>query len=192
GPLHPHRRRAARLQLPAVAARLHRALLHRHALARFQRAGARGSLRVVPAAGAALRPHQRAAARRRAGLAGRLRAGSAPADRMLRTRVITAAVILLVLVGMIFFAPPAAWSLFVLAIALAGLWEWSRLCGLPPATQSVYLLLCGALGGAAWVLHLRAPASAFHEAGLAVLAVAAAFWIFVAPLWLRFRWRPAP
>jgi phosphatidate cytidylyltransferase len=111
---------------------------------------------------------------------------------MLRTRVITAAVILLVRVGMIFFAPPAAWSLFVLAIALAGLWEWSRLCGLPPATQSVYLLLCGALGGAAWVLHLRAPASVFHEAGLAVLAVAAAFWIFVAPLWLRFRWRPAP
>jgi phosphatidate cytidylyltransferase len=111
---------------------------------------------------------------------------------MLRTRVITAVVILLVLVGMIFFAPPAAWSLFVLAIALAGLWEWSRLCGLAPTGQSAYLLLCGALGGAAWMLHLRAPASVFHEASLAVLAVAAAFWVFVAPLWLRLRWRPAP
>jgi len=111
---------------------------------------------------------------------------------MLRTRVITAVVILLVLVGMIFFAPPAAWSLFVLAIGLAGSWEWSRLCGLAPTPQSVYLLLCGALGGAVWMLHLRAPASVFHEASLAALAVAAVFWLFVAPLWLRFRLRPAP
>ncbi len=30
GPVHPHRRRAAHQQLPAVAARLHRALLHRY------------------------------------------------------------------------------------------------------------------------------------------------------------------
>ena len=111
---------------------------------------------------------------------------------MLRTRVITAVVVLLVLVGMLFFASPAGWSLFVLAIALAGLWEWSRLCGLTPVAQSIYLLLSGGLGGAAWMAYLRAPEETFRAIALVALAVAAVFWIVVAPLWLRFKWRPAP
>jgi phosphatidate cytidylyltransferase len=111
---------------------------------------------------------------------------------MLRTRVITAVVVLLVLLGMLFFASPAAWSLFVLAIALAGCWEWSRLCGLAPTAQSVFLLLSGGLGGAAWMVYLRAPGETFRAIGLVVLAVSAVFWIVVAPLWLRNKWRPAP
>ena len=111
---------------------------------------------------------------------------------MLRTRVITAVVILLVLVGMVFFAPPNAWSLFVLAIALAGCWEWSRLCGFSRAAQSIYLLLTGVLGGALWMVQLRAPEALFREIAVAVFVLAAVFWIVVAPLWLRGKWRPAP
>ena len=49
-------------QLPALAARLHRALFHRPALAGFRRGRARRRDRVVPRARAALRPHQRAGA----------------------------------------------------------------------------------------------------------------------------------
>ena len=111
---------------------------------------------------------------------------------MLRTRVITAVLILLVLVGMVFFAPPHAWSLFVLAIALAGCWEWSRLCGFGRGAQSIYLILTGALGGALWMLDLRAPESLFREVAAGVFVVAAVFWIAVAPFWLRNKWRPAP
>jgi phosphatidate cytidylyltransferase len=111
---------------------------------------------------------------------------------MLRTRVITAVVVLLVLVGMLFYASSAAWSLFVLAIALGGCWEWSRLCGLSPAAQSVFLLLSGGLGGAGWMLYLRGSEDLFRIVGMALLVVAAVFWIVVAPLWLRYKWRPAP
>jgi len=111
---------------------------------------------------------------------------------MLRTRVITAVVVLLVLVGMLFLASPTVWSLFVLAIALGGCWEWSRLSGLSTTGQSVFLLLSGALGGAAWLVYLRAPEETFRAVGLCVLAVSAVFWIVVAPLWLRNKWRPAP
>jgi len=111
---------------------------------------------------------------------------------MLRTRVITAVVILLVLVGMLFFAPASAWGLFVLAIALAACWEWSRLCGLGRTGQSIYLLLSGALAGAAWIMQLRLPESLFRDIALVGLAFAAAFWIVVALPWLRFKWRPAP
>ena len=111
---------------------------------------------------------------------------------MLRTRVITSIVVLVILVGMLFFASPYAWSLFVLAVALAACWEWSRLCGLNRAGQSAYLVLSGALGGAAWMLHLRAPEGLFREIALVELALAAVFWIAVALPWLRFQWRPAP
>ncbi len=89
GPVHPHRRRAAHLQLPAVAARVHRALLHRPAVARLRRRGARRGDRVVPEPRAALRPHERAGA-----------GGAAPAydchleQPMLKTRILTAAVLI--------------------------------------------------------------------------------------------------
>jgi phosphatidate cytidylyltransferase len=111
---------------------------------------------------------------------------------MLRTRIITSVVILLVLVGMVFFAPANAWSFFVLAIALAACWEWSRLCGFTPAAQSAYLVLSGVLGGASWMLQVRAPEAFFHDVALGVLLPAALFWIFVAPAWLGLRWRPSP
>jgi phosphatidate cytidylyltransferase len=111
---------------------------------------------------------------------------------MLRTRVITAVVILVLVVGMLFFASPHLWSLFALAVALAACWEWSRLCGLDRTGQSVYLLLSGILGGAAWVAYLRASDPVFRDVMLAVFAVSALFWVLVAPAWLRMKWRPGP
>ena len=62
-PLHPHRRRAADQQFPALAARVHRALFHRHAVAGLRRGRPRRRDRLVPPARAALRPHERAARR---------------------------------------------------------------------------------------------------------------------------------
>lgn len=109
---------------------------------------------------------------------------------MLRTRVITAVALLVVVLGMLFFAPPGAWALFVLLIALAACWEWSRLCGLGRTGQALYLLFTGTLGGAVWVLHLRASEAMFRDLALAVFWIAAVFWIVVAPSWLRFKWRP--
>jgi phosphatidate cytidylyltransferase len=77
-------------------------------------------------------------------------------------------------------------------VALAGCWEWSRLCGLGRTGQAIYLVLSGALGGAAWIFYMRAPDEQFRQVALIVLAVAAVFWIAIAVPWLRLRWRPAP
>ncbi len=94
--------------------------------------------------------------------------------------------------GMLFLAPAAGWSLFALAIALVAVWEWSRLAKLPAAAQGVYLALSGALGAAAWLASLRLPASEFLVLARGVFGVAAVFWFVVAPLWLARGWRPGP
>lgn len=109
---------------------------------------------------------------------------------MLKTRVITAVAALVVLVGMLFFASATVWSLFVLAIALAGCWEWSRMSGLARTGQSAFLLLSGAIGGALWLTYLRAPDTLFASAAAIAFIVAALFWVLAAPIWLAKKARP--
>jgi phosphatidate cytidylyltransferase len=111
---------------------------------------------------------------------------------VLRTRVITAVVILLLLLGMLFLASPIVWSIFVLAIALAGCWEWSGMSGLGSRGQAIFLALSGAIGGALWLLYLRAPDSLFISVASIAFLIAAAFWIVLAPIWLALKARPAP
>ena len=111
---------------------------------------------------------------------------------MLLTRVITAVVILVILVGMLFFASPIVWSLFVLAIALLACWEWSRMCSLGVRGQSIYLASSGAVGAAFWLLYARDAAGAFMAAASTAFLFATAFWIIAAPLWLARKARPSP
>jgi phosphatidate cytidylyltransferase len=111
---------------------------------------------------------------------------------VLRTRVITAVAILPVVLGMLFFAAPAAWSLFALAIALLACWEWSRLCGFSPAGQGAYLLASGAVGAYLWLLYLHQVAGDFTALAVTGFILATAFWLFAAPYWLARAARPSP
>jgi phosphatidate cytidylyltransferase len=111
---------------------------------------------------------------------------------VLRTRVITAVIVLLVLVGMLFFASAMAWSLFMLAVALAGCWEWSRMAGLSPRGQSVFLFMSGVIGAAFWLLYARDADGVFMSAASTAFVFAAVFWIVAAPVWLARKARPGP
>ena len=111
---------------------------------------------------------------------------------MLRTRVITAVAILPVVLGMLFLAAPALWSLFALAIALVGCWEWSRMSVLSPRARNIYLALSGAVGGALWLLYIREGGPLFARVAMAGFVLAALFWIVAAPLWLAKKMRPPP
>jgi phosphatidate cytidylyltransferase len=111
---------------------------------------------------------------------------------MLATRVITAVVALVVVVGMVFLAPRALWSLFMLAVALVSCWEWSRLCGLGEPARIAYLVLSVAAGAALWACSIAAPAALFARFSLALFAAAAIFWVAVAPFWIGGHWKPVP
>ena len=111
---------------------------------------------------------------------------------MLLTRVLTALAILPVVLGMLFFAPPAWWGLFMLVIALLACWEWSRMCGLTSAGQGLYLAASGAIGAFLWLLYLSLVPGNFAAMALTCFIVATGFWIGGVPLWLAQRLRPSP
>jgi phosphatidate cytidylyltransferase len=107
---------------------------------------------------------------------------------MLRLRVVTALVLVGLLVPAIFFLDDKSWGFLTAVITgLAG-WEFARLArfcrkgqvafGILVASLSVLMALTlSNLGIARWVL-LLSPFSV-------------AFWVGIAPFWLRYRWSPS-
>ncbi|HEX4943989.1 MAG TPA: phosphatidate cytidylyltransferase [Usitatibacteraceae bacterium] len=111
---------------------------------------------------------------------------------MLKTRVLTAIALLPLVLGMLFFSGPAAWTAFATAIALVSCWEWSRLCGFGRGSRGLYLLLCAAIALALATASLRGPEHVFANVAQASFVAAACFWIFAVPAWLALRLRPEP
>jgi len=94
---------------------------------------------------------------------------------MLKTRVITALVLLAVLLPILFLLPPIYIGAFFLVALLAAAWEWSRLLA-PEARRAawIYALFCLAI-----ILFLLGMQNVSWQFALLLLAVI--FWLLVAP-----------
>jgi phosphatidate cytidylyltransferase len=112
---------------------------------------------------------------------------------MLRTRVITAFVLLGLLLPSLFYLSQAHWALLVAAFIGVGAWEWGALlrwneiqrrllgCVVALACVGVALIAPDAIG--ATEIHEYAPAWV-----IAVYGIASIFWCLLIPFWLRTRW----
>ncbi len=98
-------------------------------------------------------------------------------------RVITAVVLLAVFVPALFFATPLFWALLIALVAGAAGYEWARISAFPAYMPAVYGLGMSALS----VIVYFMPGHA--QAMLILFAMAAIFWVLVAPLWLANRLR---
>jgi len=124
---------------------------------------------------------------------------------MLKTRVITAVVLLAVLLAALFFLPPLGWAVFCALICALAAWEWGGLAGWGGKARVVYGIVLGCLCltvSLGVVLDLETMlaceaslcliAWALHELGLWVLALlfllATLFWLLVVPFWLWRKW----
>ncbi|NJD25496.1 MAG: phosphatidate cytidylyltransferase [Betaproteobacteria bacterium] len=105
---------------------------------------------------------------------------------MLRTRIITALAIAALLVPAIFFLDRTAWAVVTGLITAIGGWEFGRLSGFCPTGQWRYGALVGLLTLAA--ATGLSPAE-LDAAGHGLMLLSAAFWIGLAPFWLRARWQ---
>ena len=108
--------------------------------------------------------------------------------------MITAVVLLAAFLLALFFLPPLGWLVFVSAVAAVGAWEWG---GLMTAGETLRSVLAAALLVVCAAVSVLDPAAVGLEAdsapagwptGAVFYLPAAAFWLLVAPLWLRRRW----
>jgi len=112
---------------------------------------------------------------------------------MLKTRVITALVLLALLLPALFYLPQSAWALLVAAFIGIGAWEWGALLGWRSAGRIALGLVTALLCAAVSVLD---PAAIGVEGStglspawvLVAYAIAAAFWCLVMPFWLQKKW----
>jgi phosphatidate cytidylyltransferase len=108
---------------------------------------------------------------------------------MLKTRVLTAAVLIPAVLAALFLLPPLGWGIVMLGIIAVAAHEWARLVGFAKTAQWL-LATATLLIGVALLL----PATAGFARGwpdtlvFAVCGIAALFWIVVAPPWVIARW----
>ncbi len=92
---------------------------------------------------------------------------------MLKTRVITAVILLAVLVPVTLFAPPAAFAAMMAFAVVFAAWEWARLLNLGGVALLVYVAILGAaLVGSTVRFGLHVPG---------LYLASAIFWVFVGP-----------
>ena len=112
---------------------------------------------------------------------------------MLKTRVITALVLVGALLPSLFWLPQAAWALLTAAVIGVAAWEWGALLGWQQGARRLLgvatALICV---GLAQVAPAALGIGGFIPAApwvVALYTLSVVFWIFLIPLWLNRQWR---
>ena len=103
---------------------------------------------------------------------------------MLKTRIITALVLMIGFLLALFNTSSMHWSIITLAAALIGVWEWSKLIKLNHTQLLVSVASALAIG---LILALASMTPLGHysdELVFILLGLSTVFWIFIAPIWL--------
>jgi phosphatidate cytidylyltransferase len=98
-------------------------------------------------------------------------------------RVITGVVMLAIFVPALFFLPAVLWAALIALVAGVAAQEWARIAAFPGPLPVIYA--AGMMLMSVVVYYLPAQSHAM----LTLWAMAAVFWILVAPLWLANRWQ---
>jgi phosphatidate cytidylyltransferase len=108
---------------------------------------------------------------------------------MLKTRVITALVLLALVLPSLFFLPQAYWALLVALFIGVAAWEWGGLLGFEQNKRLLTGAALATLCAAAILLDPAAIAGALSPWVMVSYGMAALFWCAVIPFWLRAKWK---
>lgn len=108
---------------------------------------------------------------------------------MLKSRVITAIVLLALLLAALFLLPPVAWALLIVAMVMQGTTEWTHLSRLEGRKASLYwwstlLLMLGLVA-----LDAYAAETVNFYVHLGIYLVSALLWLVIVPTWLMVGWK---
>jgi phosphatidate cytidylyltransferase len=107
---------------------------------------------------------------------------------MLKTRILTAIVLIAVTLAALFWLPPRAWGAVTLVVVAVAAHEWANLCGYARWPRVAFVVAAIAIG--ADLLFAFAPDTGWPMVvTLLACGVATLFWLAVAPMWLASAWR---
>ena len=106
---------------------------------------------------------------------------------MLKTRILTALILVAAFIPALFLLPNTYWALAMLALSLIALHEWARMIKLSPTQRNVYLVLAAIAGLIILTLVEKIGFHAFFFMSLCVFFATALFWLLVVPVWLKTR-----
>jgi len=108
---------------------------------------------------------------------------------MLKTRVITALVLLALVLPSLFFLPQTYWALLVALFIGVAAWEWGGLLGFDQAKRLLSGAALAMLCAAAVLFDPAAIDGALSPWVMVSYGIAALFWCAVIPFWLRAKWK---
>ena len=106
---------------------------------------------------------------------------------MFLTRALTVLIALPIFAAALLLLPQSLWALFLLPALFIGAWEWGGLARYGSAQRIAYAVFVTACALAIFYFAPRAGTRAPVEIWAYVLSVA--FWVGVAPFWLRGHWK---
>lgn len=101
---------------------------------------------------------------------------------MLKTRLITASILIPSLIFAILFSSNFTWSLLTLFVMLIGAIEWTKLAQLKQAKQTIHILANAVLG--IWIVYQFSISQQYAFFMQAIVIAASIFWLFLAPLFI--------
>ncbi len=103
---------------------------------------------------------------------------------MLKTRIITALILVAGFIPALFQSSSIYWAFGMLLVTLLALHEWASMVGLSKMQRYGYLLV-SALAGLLIISCMQSEGThQFFYHSLLVFAVATFFWVFIVPIWL--------
>ncbi len=108
----------------------------------------------------------------------------------MKTRIVTAAILLALFAGALLFATPRLWRMLTLGILLYAAWEWSSFARLQTILRVAYVALIGVIATALLAYATAQDDVSVGQVWLPWFTLAALFWFTAAPAWLLFGWAP--
>ncbi len=106
---------------------------------------------------------------------------------MLKTRIITALVLIAGFIPALFLLSNTYWALAMLVLSLMALHEWTSMIKLSPTKRNIYLVIATMAGLIVVPLIEKIGFHVFFFKSLLIFFVTAIFWILIVPFWLKTR-----
>ena len=104
---------------------------------------------------------------------------------MLKTRILTALILVAAFIPALFLLPNTYWALAMLALSIIALYEWASMIKLSPTQRNIYLVIAASAGILVVPLVEKIGFHAFFFMSLYLFFVTALFWLLIVPFWLK-------